>query len=101
MREFNSKSISIVVGKYYHKVFPDRNFKITVFSHGIRADESSERITNMFYCYDSKYGLLGFAIHFASKNLRFYNHEGVDVGMEINMKYIPPKKGVQKFKIKH
>ena len=89
-----------MVGKYYHTVFPDRTFKITVFSHGIKTDKSPERILNAFYCYDAEYGLLGFAIHFASKNLRFYNHEGADMGMEINMKYIPPKKGVQKFKVK-
>jgi len=101
MRNFNSHSISIVVGRNYCKAFPDRKGKITVFSHGIMDDKSPERVANMFYCYDPNYGLIGFAIHFNStKILRFYNHEGDDVGLETNMKYIPPKTGVQKSKVK-
>lgn len=101
MRNFNSKSISIVVGRNYHKAFPNKSLNITVFSHGIRTDKSPERILNAFYCYDPFCGCVGFAIHFNStKILRFYNHEGDDAGLETNMNYVPPKKGVQKLKFK-
>ena len=100
MRKFNSRSISIVISKNYNKAFPDRKGKLTVFSHGIMSDKSPERIANMFYCYDPNYGLMGFAIHFNdTKILRFYNHEGSDVGLETDMEYILPKKGVQKLKM--
>ena len=101
MRNFNSRSILIVVSKNYNKTFPNRQGRVTVFSHGIMSDKSPERLANMFYCYDPDYGLIGFAIHFNdTKILRYYNHEGTDVGLETDMHYTPPKKGIQKIKVK-
>ena len=90
MREFNSRSISIVIGKNYVKAFPNRKGKITVFSHGIKESESLKRILNAFYCYDPNYGCIGHAIHYVNtKILRFYNHEGEDMGLETNMVFKP------------
>ena len=93
MGNFNINRISIVVGRNYSKAFPDRKGKITIFSHGIRTDESPERILNAFYCYDPNWGCIGWAIHLAdTKILRFYNHEGSVMGLETNMVFKPINK---------
>ena len=50
----------------------------------------------MFFCFDFDHELIGFAVHYSSKKiLRFYNHEGEDMGLETNMSFKPLKEGIE------
>ena len=91
MREFNKRYITNKIVYNYYKVFPNKNIIPTTLVYGFKNDKT-EKITNMFFCFDSDHELIGFAVHFSSNILRLYNHEGENIGLEINMKFIPPKK---------
>ena len=99
MRGFNKIHIIKEIEKNYCKTFPDVNIKTTILSYGFRNDKTGS-ITNMFFCFDVDHELIGFAIHYGSKKiLRFYNHEGEDIGLETEMDFRPLKKGVE-YKVK-
>lgn len=93
MREFDKFFVIKEVGRRYREIFPNDKIEITILSFGIGEDKTKPS-TNMFFCLDPNRELIGFAIHYISKKiLRFYNHEGEDVGLETNMKFKPLKKG--------
>ena len=93
MTEFNQHYVIKEIEKNYHETFPKKKIKTTVLSYGFKNDKTKS-IVNMFFCFDPDHELIGFAVNYGSKKiLRFYNHEGEDMGLEFNMSFNPLKKG--------
>ena len=102
MRTFNSNNITREITKNYHNSFPNRKIHIKILSYGFNNIDTGYT-TNMFFCFDPNHELVGFAVHYGSKKiLRFYNHEGEDMGLETEMIYKPinTPKVVKKYRSK-
>ena len=100
MREFNRLYVIKEIEKNYINTF-HKKIKITNLSYGFRNDKTGNT-TSMFFCFDPNHDLIGFAVHYGSKKiLRFYNHEGEDMGLEFEMNFKPLKEGIgHKIKMK-
>ena len=91
LRKFNEKYIQKEIERNYHNSFSDKKIKTIILHYGFRNDKTGN-FTNMFFVFDPDHELIGFAIHYGVNNiLRFYNHEGEDIGIEIDMIFKPLK----------
>ena len=100
MRKFNENYVIREIEKNYNNSFPDKKIKTIILSYGFRNDKTGY-ITSMFFCFDPDHELIGFAIHYGLNNiLRFYNYEGEDMGLEIDMLFKSVKKGKPEKRIK-
>jgi len=92
LREFNERYIQKAIEKNYLNSFSDKRIKTIILHNGFRNDKTGN-FTNMFFVFDPDYELIGFAIHYDLNNiLRIYNHEGEDMGIEIDMVFKSLKK---------
>ncbi len=101
MRRFNENYVLKEIEKNYHNSFPGKKIETIILSYKFKNDKTGY-ITSFFFCLDPDHELIGFAIHYGFNNiLRFYNYEGEDMGLEIDMlfKSIKEYKAIKKIKV--
>jgi len=94
LRKFNKLYVLTEILNNYNKTFPEVGLIPTVVASYGFGKKGDKDFFDIFVCMNTNGIVVGFAVYFVSKNiLRFYDHEGSDIGLETDMEYVPIKKG--------